>query len=1078
MVASAAIGQQAPLSAESAGEDVVVEGMATSYRCEDDGRGSLTLTMRVRILTPGGQASFSQVYLYTISPIERGTFDYVRTRKMDGRVLTADASAAVDVRQQQGGESLEGMAVKAVAPPSLEPGDTLEWRIAKSWDAVAKGEFWLEQPRTPGVRIETETVTLDVPAGRALLLHHDPDLAPRIEETKGRRIYRWTLEAQPPTPAGRQKPLFALSTFHDWNEVGRWFLAAQPTGDGQPAIRAKAQELTAGVQGQRDKVLAIHRWASRSIRYVGAPFASSGYRARPPAEVLRTGWGDCKDKHGLLAALLREVGLAAAPVLVSTTGTLPFPDVPAPAQFDHVVTLVRLDGEKLWLDSTLDVARPGELLPVLRGTQGLAIEGGGAALVTVPDTQQPTAIAVAVTGTVSAAGVLDAQTSVEMSGDNELTMRLVVRQTGSNGRKAFAEYMGGSQVPHATVSDATGTDPLDLDQRFALRYRLKHETYMIGTDTRTSAIPSTLLVLTKPAPAPAGNSTAGKPATADEPTSLGSPAEQATRRIAPTEIRETVTLEYPEGAELAAPMPVKVETPSGSYEATYEVKGARLSVLRVLRVPGFSSVEESDAKTVSLRELLKKDVAQNVSVRGIAPPPTPTGAGSKSPEELVREGTAALSAGRAGEAVDLLAAALKEKPDDLGVLRSLAAAGEQAGRWEEGESALRRLLELDPLDQHAGMTLAMLMMKRQRYPESIAAFRKLVESNPYGAQAWTVLGMLYWKTHRVDEATEAFRSAVKVGPDNPGPRMLLASALRQQGHTDEARRSYDEAMALPLVKQYAGPTPPFEMDMIDGPAQMIGIGPGLVMALPKIESTEGLVTHLGDRLARLASLSAPDRECGAVGDLLSVAEDLVRLGHADLSSGRLAPARERLVAAFELTLDTTVAADLAAVDARLGRFDEAVRMWSVAPRRAGVAVPKALAAHLAKTGLKDSALESQRYEVLETRSLPHSKLPAAKGCPSGDDAENVLVRALVDGDGVVVAAEAVAGPDGCRIAAVAAARGLKLPRLVIDGHGIKTSRTLTLSFHPGGTIEVHYGYGLDPLAEIVSLSSRTSRPGR
>jgi tetratricopeptide (TPR) repeat protein/transglutaminase-like putative cysteine protease len=1078
MAASAAIGQQAPLSAEPAGEDVVVEHVDTSYRCEDDGRGSLTLTMRVRILTPGGQAAFSQVYLYTIMPIERGTFDYVRTRKKNGRVLTADASAAVDVKQQQGGESLEGMAVKAVAPPSLEPGDTLEWRISKSWDAVAKGEFWLEHPRTTGVRIESETVTLDVPAGRALLLHHDPDLAPRIEEGKGRRTYRWSLDAQPATAAGRKKPLFALSTFHDWSEVGRWFLASQPTGDGQPAIRAKAQELTAGLQSQRDKTVAIHRWASRSIRYVGAPFASSGYRARPPAEVLRTGWGDCKDKHGLLAALLREVGIASAPVLVSTSGTLPFPEVPAPTQFDHVVTLVRLDGEDLWLDSTLDVARPGELLPVFRGTQGLAIEGGGAALVTVPDTQQPTTIAVTVSGTVTAAGVLDAQTSVEMSGDYEQTMRLLVRQTGGAGRKAFAEYMGGSQAPHATVSDPDGTDPLDLDQRFTVRYRLTHDTYLSGGGTPESAIPSLLLVFTRTGPVQASADATSQPAQAGEAAKPEPPAEIAARRTVPTEIREAVTLEYPEGAVIAAPMPVKVETLSGGYEATYEVKGSQLNVRRVFHVPGFGSAEEGDTKTASLRDLLKKDVAQNVSVRGIALPTPTTDIGSRSPEELIRSGTAALSAGRAGEAVDLLAAALKKKPDDGEALRSLATAGEAAARWEEAESALRRLLELDPLDQQAGMTLAMLMMKRQRYPESIAAFRKLVESNPYGAQAWTALGMLFRQTHRLDEATEAFRSAVKAEPGNPGPRMLLASALRQQGHTDEARRFYDEAMALPLMKQYAGPTPPFEADMIEGLAPMIGIGPGLVMTLPKTESTEGLLTHLGDRLAHLASLSAVDREYAAVGDLLSVAEDLVRLGRADLSAGRLAAARGRLVAAFELTLDTTVAADLADVDARLGRFDEAVRMWAVAPRGSGVAVPQALAAHLAKAGLKDPAFESQRYEVLERRSLPYPSPTATMGCPSGDKAENVFIRAIVGGEGAVIAAEAVGGPDGCRSAAVAAVRGLKLPRLVIDGLGIKTSRTIALTFHAGGTIEIHYGYGLDPLAELANFGSRTSRAGR
>src|SRR5260370_18103676 len=81
-------------------------------------------------------------------------------------------------------------------------------------------------------------------------------------------------------------------------------------------------------------------------------------------------YGDCKDKHTLLAALLRAAGTSSYPVLIGSGRKLD-EDVPSPAQFDHVITAALIDKEWVWLDSTAEVAPFGLLVYPLRDKQAV-----------------------------------------------------------------------------------------------------------------------------------------------------------------------------------------------------------------------------------------------------------------------------------------------------------------------------------------------------------------------------------------------------------------------------------------------------------------------------------------------------------------------------------------------------------------------------------------------------------------------------------------------------------------------------------------------------------------------------------
>jgi transglutaminase-like putative cysteine protease len=110
-----------------------------------------------------------------------------------------------------------------------------------------------------------------------------------------------------------------LTTFRTWEDVGRWYAGLirdreQPTAE----VRTKALDLVRGLTSDSAKVRALYDFVSREFRYVSLSFGIGRYQPHAAAEVLANRYGDCKDKHTLLAALLAAIGIRAHPALISS----------------------------------------------------------------------------------------------------------------------------------------------------------------------------------------------------------------------------------------------------------------------------------------------------------------------------------------------------------------------------------------------------------------------------------------------------------------------------------------------------------------------------------------------------------------------------------------------------------------------------------------------------------------------------------------------------------------------------------------------------------------------------------------
>ena len=137
-------------------------------------------------------------------------------------------------------------------------------------------------------------------------------------------------------------------------------------------------ELTAGLSTDLEKLDALYEYVATNFRYVSLSFGVGRYQPHAAAEVLHNQYGDCKDKHTLLASLSDSIGLHASAALINSAVALD-PDFPSPSQFDHVMTRVSVGSEEVWLDATTEVAPFRLLSPGLRKKQTLVVDPSGAA---------------------------------------------------------------------------------------------------------------------------------------------------------------------------------------------------------------------------------------------------------------------------------------------------------------------------------------------------------------------------------------------------------------------------------------------------------------------------------------------------------------------------------------------------------------------------------------------------------------------------------------------------------------------------------------------------------------------------
>jgi lipoprotein NlpI/transglutaminase-like putative cysteine protease len=312
-----------------------------------------------------GVDGISQVPIRYIANFQTLTIHGVWVTRDDKRASRLDPSAIRLVANESAMDQgiYRGIVTAVVFVKDLKAGDLLEISYSISGNNPVLGEHaLLAFPLAFAIPVRLVRARLLAPTDRHFELKtFNTTAQPVVRVEDGftdttlllRDVAKHEPEPQTP-PESWDMPFAQFSDFRSWEEVGDW---AQTLfawkGDLPPQLQARIQDWQAHSESPQDAARVALDYVQKEIRYVSVSMGENALRPASPDEVIRRGFGDCKDKSLLLVTLLQSMGIAASPALVSTTWEgATFDLLPSAEIFDHVIVTTEIDGRKYWLDGT------------------------------------------------------------------------------------------------------------------------------------------------------------------------------------------------------------------------------------------------------------------------------------------------------------------------------------------------------------------------------------------------------------------------------------------------------------------------------------------------------------------------------------------------------------------------------------------------------------------------------------------------------------------------------------------------------------------------------------------------------
>ena len=778
-------------------EAVLIERVTNTYRFEGDGTGRHEARVRVKIQSAAGVERFGQLVFSYNSANEKLDMDFVRVLKADGTVVNATPSDIQDLTAPVTREApvYTDARQKHITVRGLRPGDVLEYQMA--WithTALAPNHFWVEHNFiTTGSIVLNNELTMDLPAASKVKLKTQPGFdPPTIKEENDRRIYAWKHanlkpdeetkkdeEAEQDDPE-EPAPHVQLTTFQSWDEVGQWYADLQRDRTvPDEKIKAKAEAVISGRTTDKEKVRALYDYVSGNFRYVSLSLGQGRYQSHAAASVMNNQYGDCKDKHTLLAAMLAATGLRAFPVLIGSSRELDV-DMPSPAQFNHVISAIPLGSETLWADTTAEITPLGLLEPALRDKKALLIPGTGPARVETTPADPPYHFSELITmeGAIDDLGKLTARVRMVLRGDYEIGMRIAFRGTPKGDWKNIAPYLGVKAGLEGDVTDIKISDPAATEKPFEIEFNVAVPQYLDWSSKKEKIeLPFAPFELSQLKARKAGST---------KPVKLGPPSD----------VTYTVKLTLPLKYQARAPVPLKISRDYAEYVSNYKLEGHTLTGERTLRVRQRELPAEREQDYQAFVTALGSDAAQTLSLESTVAG-TPTIPDSITADDLIQAAHAAVTNGDYTTAEVMLTRVLEKDPKHKTIRNTLGYVLAEQEKYDAALPVMREQIKINPFDDFAYYMLGIVYWGQEDYANSEESFRKQLQVNPLYQPAHAKLGQMLVEAGKYKEAIAALERAVSLAQDeDEGLHMGLGRAYLYLGETEKALSAFDAAIKI------------------------------------------------------------------------------------------------------------------------------------------------------------------------------------------------------------------------------------------------------------------------------------------
>ena len=329
------------------------------------GHSEVYVRLRLRVLSPLGLQQASQLGLEWNPALQTPTVHHARIiragetsdilEKADFTVLRREAALEQSLQ-------INGVLTGVLVNPDIRVGDTIDFAYSfrSQFDVFDNPLEVLGYSHSP-IPVDLAVTTISWPASTRVETRSGPHATvPPITQQDGFKVLvnRMTdveAETYPDTVALRSLPDFAwqISSIPQWGAITGHIRAAYDEASAMP----NAADLAAHVARIRSehatpeaRALAALRLVQDEVRYVALTLGEGGWLPVPATEVWARRQGDCKGKTVLLTALLRELGIEAVPVLVSSNNLPLDKYLPMVSAFDHVIVKARVNGETYLMD--------------------------------------------------------------------------------------------------------------------------------------------------------------------------------------------------------------------------------------------------------------------------------------------------------------------------------------------------------------------------------------------------------------------------------------------------------------------------------------------------------------------------------------------------------------------------------------------------------------------------------------------------------------------------------------------------------------------------------------------------------
>ena len=774
-------------SPEYVQEPFLIEKYHSTARFENDGTGERELNVRVHVQSDAGVQALGELVFGYGEVNEKMDVRSVVVRKADGTTVAAGSDAVKEMTAPIARDApvYTDYKEKHITVPSLRPGDTLEYSIVTHIvKAFAANQFWFEHNFLEGTIVLDEQLEVNVPKGRSINLQ-SPEFRFEKMDSGDRTMYRWK-RSVPVRPANDAKkksddsdtkpPSVRLTTFENWEEVARWYSQLEKgRTEPSPEIRTKTQELIQGRTAELHKIQAVYDYVSKNIRYVSLSFGLSRYQPHAASEVFTNQYGDCKDKHTLLAAMLEAAGIHSDAVLIPSLRKLDT-SLPSPSQFDHMITAVPVNGQLIWMDTTTEVAPFRLIAASLRNKSALLVPADGAGKI-VQTPQDPPFLStqrVEVDAQVNQLGKLTSKLRYFVRGDNELALRIAFRRTPATQWKELGQTVATLDGLHGEVTAVKPSDPSDTLKPFELDLDLAQPNYLDWSSKKTRvALP--LAAIGVPA-VPQNNS---------GPIRLGSPLDVSVH----------LKLVLPDNYVAQPPVGVSVPRDYAEFKSAYRYEDHALTVTRSLTFKMRELPASRTGDYLAFARAVESDETQTLAIANSAPgmPALPDTANA---DELLETGLAALNSGNIRAAIPLFQRVVEIEPQHKQAWNDLGLAYLRAGDFDKAADAFRKQIGVNAFDEHAYNYLGIALQQQEKFDEAESAYKKQIELNPLDPIAHSALGSLFLQRHKYADAVPELDKASVLSPENAGLQVGLGQAYLNTNEKDKALAAFEKAAEI------------------------------------------------------------------------------------------------------------------------------------------------------------------------------------------------------------------------------------------------------------------------------------------